>query len=342
MADNNENISFNIVDTMEMAGNTELINDLMSPETTSTSPDEVQPIVKEVEEEEPVATAPSKKPKEIDPDKDKSDDGESLISSFLEDDEDKDDDELPVPPKAKSPEESSQEESDSPDGNQFSALANDLFKLGVFTKDEEDKVVDIIKNMTKAEFKLLKMSEKIRKANPPAPFTTSTLQQSASYKLNMDAKRTMSVAQKLYEAGYITYMRTDSFNVSDQIQKQAQEFIKKNFGDKYCPEKPPQYLKKVKGAQEAHESIHPTDVNLVPDSIKDSLTSDEYKLYDLIWKKFISSQMENAVFEQLNVEISDEDKKSLFKVSGRTLKFDGYLKVYSDEEEKKEDRKSVV
>ena len=141
MADNNENISFNIVDTMEMAGNTELINDLMSPETTSTSPDEVQPIVKEVEEE-PVATAPSKKPKEIDPDKDKSDDGESLISSFLEDD-DKDDDELPVPPKAKSPEESSQEESDSTDGNQFSALANDLFKLGVFTKDEDEDDVAI-------------------------------------------------------------------------------------------------------------------------------------------------------------------------------------------------------
>ena len=141
MADNNENISFNIVDTMEMAGNTELINDLMSPETTSTSPDEVQPIVKEVEEE-PVATAPSKKQKEIDPDKEKSDDGESLISSFLEDD-DKDDDELPVPPKAKSPEESSQEEPDSPDGNQFSALANDLFKLGVFTKDEDEDDVAI-------------------------------------------------------------------------------------------------------------------------------------------------------------------------------------------------------
>ena len=136
MADNNENISFNIVDTMEMAGNTELINDLMSPETTSTSPDEVQPIVKEVEEE-PVATAPSKKPKEIDPDKDKSDDGDSLISSFLEDDE-KENDEFPVPPKAKSPEESSQEEPDSTDGNQFSALANDLFKLGVFTKDEDE------------------------------------------------------------------------------------------------------------------------------------------------------------------------------------------------------------
>lgn len=136
MADNNENISFNIVDTMEMAGNTELINDLMSPETTSTSPDEVQPIVKEVEEA-PATTAPGKKPKEIDPDTDKSDDGESLISSFLEDSEE--DEELPTPPKAKSPEEASQEEPDSPDGNQFSALANDLFKLGVFTKDEEEE-----------------------------------------------------------------------------------------------------------------------------------------------------------------------------------------------------------
>ena len=140
MADNNENISFNIVDTMEMAGNTELINDLMSPETTSTSPDEVQPIVKEVEEA-PATTAPGKKPKEIDPDADKSDDGESLISSFLEDSEE--DEELPTPPKEKSPEESSQEEPDSPDGNQFSALANDLFKLGVFTKDEDEDDVAI-------------------------------------------------------------------------------------------------------------------------------------------------------------------------------------------------------
>ena len=141
MADNNENISFNIVDTMEMAGNTELINDLMSPETTSTSPDEVQPIVKEVKEA-PATPAPGKKPKEIDPDADESDDGGSLISSFLEDSEE-DEEELPTPPKAKSPEEVSQEELDSPDGNQFSALSNDLFKLGVFTKDEDEDDVAI-------------------------------------------------------------------------------------------------------------------------------------------------------------------------------------------------------
>ena len=141
MADNNENISFNIVDTMEMAGNTELINDLMSPETTSTSPDEVQPIVKEVEEE-PVTPTPGKKTKEIDPDTDKYDDGDSLISNFLEDSEE-DEEELPTPPKSKAPEEDSQEEPDSPDGNQFSALANDLFKLGVFTKDEDEDDVAI-------------------------------------------------------------------------------------------------------------------------------------------------------------------------------------------------------
>ena len=147
MADNNENISFNIVDTMEMAGNTELINDLMSPETTSTSPDEVQPIVKEVEEA-PATPVPSKKPKEIDPDADKPDDGGSLISSFLEDSEE--DEELPTPTKAKSPEEPSQEEPDSTDGNQFSALANDLFKLGVFTKDDEEE--DDITISTPEEF----------------------------------------------------------------------------------------------------------------------------------------------------------------------------------------------
>ena len=142
MADNLETMgNFSIQDTIEMAGNAELINDLMSPETTSTSPDEVQSIVKEVEDE-PAAPTPGKKTKEIDPDKDKSDDGESLISSFLEDSEE-DEEELPTPPKAKSPEESSQEESDSPDGNQFSALANDLFKLGVFTKDEDEDDVAI-------------------------------------------------------------------------------------------------------------------------------------------------------------------------------------------------------
>lgn len=145
MADNNEDISFTpspfgIIDTMEMAGNTELINDLMSPETTSTSPDEVKPIIKEVQEEEQV-TVP-KKQKEIDPDDNNSDEEKSLISSFLEDSDEEEDVELPVPPKAKQQEDVSQEELDSTDGNQFSALANDLFKLGVFNKDEdEDDVV---------------------------------------------------------------------------------------------------------------------------------------------------------------------------------------------------------
>jgi DNA topoisomerase-1 len=217
------------------------------------------------------------------------------------------------------------------------------YRSSVF--DTKEKMLAVVKYLTPEKFKVTAVDKKVTSSRPKPPFITSSLQQESYNKLGFTPDRTMKVAQKLYEGiaikgemrGLITYMRTDSFNVSDQIQKQAQEFIKKNFGDKYCPEKPPQYLKKVKGAQEAHESIHPTDVNLVPDSIKNSLTPDEYKLYDLIWKKFISSQMENAVFEQLTVEISDEHNKSLFKVSGRTLKFDGYLKVYSDEEEKKDD-----
>ena len=174
----------------------------------------------------------------------------------------------------------------------------------------------------------------------------ASLQQEAFNKLGFAPDRTMKVAQKLYEGvdikgemkGLITYMRTDSYNVSEQIQKQAREFIKKNYGDDYCPEKPPVYAKKVKGAQEAHEAIHPTDVNLAPDAIKSYVSPDEHKLYELIWKKFISSQMESAVFDQLSVEITDETSKSVFKTGGRTLKFDGYLKIYSDaQDDKKEE-----
>jgi DNA topoisomerase-1 len=139
-------------------------------------------------------------------------------------------------------------------------------------------------------------------------------------------------------------MRTDSYNVNEIIQKQALDFIEKNYGKDYRPKTPNIYTKKVKGAQEAHEAIHPTDVNLTPQSIKKYLTEDEYKLYDLIWKKFIASQMESAVFDQLSVEIVDETNKAVFKTGGRTLKFDGYLRVYQDEEDKKddEDEKNIL
>ncbi len=212
--------------------------------------------------------------------------------------------------------------------------------------DKKEKVLGVINYLTPKKFKVVKVDKKTTSSKPKPPFITSSLQQEAYNKLGFTPDRTMKVAQKLYEGveikgemkGLITYMRTDSYNVSEQIQKQARDFIKKNYGDNYCPAHPPVYSKKVKGAQEAHEAIHPTDVSLTPEDIKNYVTPDEYKLYDLIWKKFLASQMENALFDQLTVEITDETDKSLFKTGGRTLKFDGYLKVYSDtSDEKKED-----
>lgn len=212
--------------------------------------------------------------------------------------------------------------------------------------DKKEKVAGVINYLSPKKFRVTKVDKKTTTSKPKPPFITSSLQQEAFNKLGFAPDKTMKVAQKLYEGvdikgemkGLITYMRTDSYNVSEQIQKQAQQFIKKTYGDNYCPSKPPVYTKKVKGAQEAHEAIHPTDVNILPDDIKAYVNSDEYRLYDLIWKKFISSQMENAVFDQLSVEICDETDKAVFKTGGRTLKFDGYLKVYSDvQDDKKEE-----
>jgi DNA topoisomerase-1 len=195
----------------------------------------------------------------------------------------------------------------------------------VFTKDEEDKVVDIIKNMTKAEFKLLKMSEKIRKANPPAPFTTSTLQQSASYKLNMDAKRTMSVAQKLYEAGYITYMRTDSTAISEEASKLIKDEIVKKYGTPYYEFK--EYKNKKGNTQEAHECVRPT--KMYCDVIDGS--PDEKRLYSMIWKRTIQSQMKAAEYQNITVEIELLGRKILlsYKLVGNieNMTFVGYLIV---------------
>lgn len=222
------------------------------------------------------------------------------------------------------------------------------YRSSIFEKKED--AFETINLLRDKKFRIIKKESKTVVSKPKPPFITSTLQQEAYTKLGFTSDRTMKIAQKLYEGvsingdmrGLITYMRTDSFNVSEQIQKQTQHFIKKNYGDNYCPASPPIYTKKVKGAQEAHEAIHPTDVFLTPESIKKYLSDDEYKLYDLIWKKFVASQMENAVFEQLSVEISDEDNLSLFRAGGRTLKFDGYLKVYKDDEKGEDDDDDVI
>jgi DNA topoisomerase-1 len=217
------------------------------------------------------------------------------------------------------------------------------FRSSIF--DTKEKATACINYLLNKKFKVSKVEKKTSISKPKPPFITSSLQQEAYNKLGFTPERTMKIAQKLYEGvsidgkmqGLITYMRTDSYNVNDAIQKQALDFIEKNYGKDYRPKTPNIYTKKVKGAQEAHEAIHPTDVNLIPESIKKYLTEDEYKLYDLIWKKFIASQMESAVFDQLSVEIVDETNKAVFKTGGRTLKFDGYLRVYQDEDDKKDD-----
>jgi len=203
----------------------------------------------------------------------------------------------------------------------------------------------IIKDLDDAEYKVLNIQKKETVKNCPAPFITSSLQQEAFKKLHLNSKTTMMIAQKLYEGvdlaesrtGLITYMRTDSYNVSLEAQSAAREFIAKNFGKNYLPDTPNIFKKKSKLAQEAHEAIRPTDPNRTPDSIKNYLTPQEFKLYNLIWRRFIASQMKPAIFNSVSVEIeanskNNPDKSSkknyIFQANGATIKFDGFLKIY--------------
>lgn len=186
----------------------------------------------------------------------------------------------------------------------------------------------------------VKRGERVRKPSPP--FTTSTLQQEASRRLGFNARRTMSVAQQLYEGidmgpggsvGLITYMRTDSLSVSPQAQQEAAAYITDRFGKDYTPSTPPIYKTSARGAQEAHEAIRPTSIVRSPDSVKVLLNAEQYKLYTLIWQRFIASQMENAVYNTLRVDITAGaagDRPYLFRVTGSTIKFKGFLALYED------------
>lgn len=187
------------------------------------------------------------------------------------------------------------------------------------TKEEAQKFLEANLN---ANFKVADLEKKPAKKSPAAPFTTSTLQQEASRKLGFSVSRTMSNAQRLYEAGLITYMRTDSVNLSDEAKKGAQAEIEKAFGAKYS--KPRDYKGKSKGAQEAHEAIRPTDFSQQTANVE----RDQSRLYDLIWKRAIASQMSEADLERTNVKISASSHSELFSANGEVIKFDGFLKVY--------------
>lgn len=173
--------------------------------------------------------------------------------------------------------------------------------------------------------------------NPFAPYMTATLQQDAAYKLGFSAKKTMVVAQQLYEGlnikghshvGLITYMRTDSVHLAQKAVAQIRDFIEKNFGRKYLNSSPRVYKNKSKLTQEAHEAIRPTHIHFTPEDIKNDLTPDQYKLYNLIWSRAVATQMSPAVFDSTVINIEDSQKEFTFETRGQILKFDGFLKIY--------------
>ena len=190
--------------------------------------------------------------------------------------------------------------------------------------DDEKSVNEFLKECAKTDFEVLDVQKKPANKYPSSPFTTSTLQQQASLKLGFSVSRTMSVAQRLYESGHITYMRTDSVNLSDTAINGAKKTIVENYGTEYS--NPKKYKGKSAGAQEAHEAIRPTDFSR--SGVQGS--SDEERLYDLIWKRSIASQMAPAKLERTTIKIGDEKLSYYFQAKGEVIKFDGFLKVYLD------------
>ncbi|MGB5667661.1 MAG: type I DNA topoisomerase [Maribacter sp.] len=208
---------------------------------------------------------------------------------------------------------------------EFKTNKGEVFKakLGkTFTSKE--KAESFLKKNLGADFSVGNLDKKPARKSPSAPFTTSTLQQEASRKLYFSVGRTMQVAQRLYEAGLITYMRTDSVNLSNEAINAAKDAIIGNYGDQYS--KVRNFKGKSKGAQEAHEAIHPTDMKLQ----SPSLERDQSKLYELIWKRTIASQMSDAVLERTNVKINASTHSEEFTANGEVIKFDGFLKVYME------------
>jgi DNA topoisomerase I len=189
------------------------------------------------------------------------------------------------------------------------------------------------------DFKVMAVESKPATRNPWPPFMTSTLQQEASRKYGMGAKQCMNAAQRLYEAGYITYMRTDGIDMAPEAVMAARDEIKRRFGADYVPDSPRMYKNKAKNAQEAHECIRPTDMGLGPEKIR--VEDDQRKLYDLIWKRTISSQMAAARLERTAVDVASPDGQVAFRANGQVVLFDGYLKVYDqgrDDEDDEEGR----
>lgn len=203
--------------------------------------------------------------------------------------------------------------------------------------ENEEQVKEILKTIENGNLVVTKIESRSRRKSAPKPYTTSVLQQDAANKLNFTTKKTMMVAQELYEGidvkgegtvGLISYIRTDSKRISEEAREKAKGYIIESIGENYYKDHAKDSKgKKEKKVQDAHEAIRPTSVDRTPDSIKGSLSKEQYKLYNLIWRRFVASQMEDSVFDVLNVECKIEDL--IFKATGSKLKFDGYTKIYN-------------
>lgn len=228
------------------------------------------------------------------------------------------------------------------EGKQFEAelskIKGKTVEKTIKTKEDADKIVEFLTNPT-TQFSVEKVTKKTTKRKPTAPFITSTMQRAASTKYGFGASRTMQIAQKLYEGveidgapvGLITYMRTDSVRVSDDARDMAHDFILQNYGEKYYPEKANVYVKGKQNVQDAHEAIRPSYPDKTPESIKQYLDNDQYKLYKLIWEKFMSSQMAPAEIANKTIEINS----GIYTLKAGTSKimFDGFLTLYNDSED---------
>lgn len=244
------------------------------------------------------------------------------------------------------------------DGSTFTAKLSGLInekdvneKIELRTREDVDNVLKGIENK---EFIIRSIKRGEKKRTPSPPFITSTLQQDAARKFGFSAKKTMMLAQQLYEGveiegegsvGLITYMRTDSTRISTEALNEAREYILKNYGEKYLPEKP-RIFKAKSDAQDAHEAIRPTMINFTPERVKSSLTRDLYRLYRLIWERFIASQMESALYDTMSVDITAGDY--LFRTSGSRIAFKGFLVLYEEgldddnEENDADDKKDIL
>ena len=231
------------------------------------------------------------------------------------------------------------------------AVFNDLVPASIYAYEgkkldkldikNEKLAQEIVQKAKSEKFVVAKIEKKQRISKSPAPFMTSTLQQAASSQLGFSPKKTMSIAQKLYEGvqtpkgvtGVITYMRTDSLNIANEAKEAARELIAKKFGQEYLPQKPKSYTSKNKNAQEAHEAIRPTMLDFTPEVAKEYLSQDELKLYSLIYNRFIASQMKDAIFETQTIYF--QSPSTIFKATGRKLLFDGFYRILGNEDKDK-------